>query len=317
MEIRHIEAFLSIAQELHFGKAAARLHLTQPALSQQLKRLERELGVELVARSSRTVHLTSAGHAFRADARRIMEEMTKAANTARDVAAGRVGRINIGFNPRAGLLVLPPSLARMHASYPEVKPRLWSGRTGLQLDALARGELDVGLGFNGPSGRPLDSKQILPLPVGVLVGQGHPWAARPAVAVRELAGQPCLMWRREESPTMYDAITTASERAGTTLRVSEYVKDTVAIEVLVAASRVYIGFASVARLNEPRPMGLKAIPLVDPTPMVDLQVIWRPDSANRAVPAFLESVDAARGAMLDMVEPNGRAFPAGALKKAG
>jgi DNA-binding transcriptional LysR family regulator len=303
MEIRHIEAFLAIADELHFGRAAARLHLTQPALSQQLKRLERELGIELVSRSSRTVSLTSAGHAFRADARRIIEEMSRAADTAREIAAGRAGRLSIGFNGRAGRLVMPASLARLHAYYPEVKPRLWVGRSGPQLNALSRGELDVGVMFNGPTSRPLDSRRILPLPIGVLVGQGHMWAGRSSVAVRELIEQPCLMFRREQSPAMYDSITTALDRAGASLRVADYVDDSVATEVLVA-SRMFVGFASVVRHNEPRPMGLRSVRLVDPTPMVDLQVTWRTDTTNRAVHAFLESVDAARGTMLSMVDAN-------------
>jgi DNA-binding transcriptional LysR family regulator len=316
MEIRHIEAFLAIADELHFGRAATRLHLTQPALSQQLKRLERELGIELVSRSSRTVHLTSAGQAFRADARRIIEEMGKAADTARDIAAGRAGGINIGFNPRAGLLVMPASLARLHAHYPGIKPRLWAGRSGPQLNALSRGELDVGLLFSGTSGRPLDSRRILPLAVGVLVGQGHAWAGRSSVSVRELAEQPCLIWHREQCPAMYDAITMASERAGTALRVADYVNDSVATEVLVA-SRMFVGFVSMARPNEPRPMGLKAVPLIDPTPMVDLQVTWRADGANHAVHAFLESVEAARGTMLSMVEGDRPTGPVALPRVAG
>src|SRR4051794_27438253 len=93
MEFRYLVSFLAIAEELHFGRAAARLHLTQPSLSQQLQRLERTIGVELVARTSHEVRLTSAGRAFQVEARAIVAQMEKAAYSAREAAAGRTGTI--------------------------------------------------------------------------------------------------------------------------------------------------------------------------------------------------------------------------------
>ncbi|WP_235487182.1 LysR family transcriptional regulator, partial [Frankia sp. AvcI1] len=98
MELRHLVSFLAIADELHFGRAAARLHLSQPSLSQQLQRLERSLGVELVARTSHDVRLTAAGKAFEAEARAIISQMRKATHTAREVAAGRTGVVSVGYN---------------------------------------------------------------------------------------------------------------------------------------------------------------------------------------------------------------------------
>ncbi|MFE7718222.1 LysR family transcriptional regulator [Nocardia rhizosphaerihabitans] len=293
MEIRHIEAFLAIADELHFGKAAARLHLTQPSLSQQLKRLERQLGVELVSRTSRVVQLTPAGEAFRADARRILGEVDLATSTVRDIAAGRIGKISIGFNGRAGQLVMPGSLARLHSNYPNVTTKLSSGRSGPQLAALARGELDVGLLFgNASNGETLGTKCLRKVRIGALVGHGHPWADRSSIAVRELAEMPCVMFDREASPAMYDAIMAASERSGAFPKVVERRNDSVATEIVVAARR-YVGFASFLSLDEVRPMGLKVVPLVDPAPVVELQVAWRADSTNRAVQVFLDSLGAA------------------------
>lgn len=292
MEIRHIEAFLAIADELHFGRAAARLHLTQPSLSQQLKRLERQLGVELVSRTSRVVQLTPAGEAFRADARRILGEVDLATSTVRDIAAGRIGKISIGFNGRAGQLVMPGSLARLHANYPNVTTKLSSGRSGPQLAALASGELDVGLLFgNASNGGTLGTKCLRKVRIGALVGHGHAWADRSSIAVRELAEMPCVMFDREASPAMYDAIMAASERSGAFPKVVERRNDSVATEIVVAARR-YVGFASFLSLDEVRPMGLKVVPLVDPEPVVELQVAWRADSTNRAVQVFLDSLDA-------------------------
>src|SRR5437588_3546458 len=150
MEFRHLLSFLAIADELHFGRAAAKLHLTQPSLSQQLQRLERTLGVELVARTSHEVRLTQAGRAFEAQARTIVGQMQKAAQTAREAAAGRTGMINVGYNFPAGQHVLPVTLAKMAADYPKVTVALWEKRTGPQLAALAAGELDVALVYGHP-----------------------------------------------------------------------------------------------------------------------------------------------------------------------
>ncbi len=295
METRHIEAFLAIADELHFGRAAARLHLTQPSLSQQLKRLERQLGVELVSRTSRVVQLTPAGEAFRADARRILGDVQLATSTVRDVAAGRIGRISIGFNGRAGQLVMPGLLARLQADYPNITTRLDPVRSGPQLTALTRGELDVGLLYgnasNGSNGAVLGSKCLRRIRIGALVGQSHPWANRSSIAVHELADVPCVMFHREASPAMYDAIMAASERAGAFPQVAEYLNDSAATEIVVAA-RGYVGFASFASLDEVRPMGLTVVPLVEPEPTVELQVAWRLNSPNGVVQAVLDSLEA-------------------------
>lgn len=302
METRHIEAFLAVADELHFGRAAARLHLTQPALSQQLKRLEGHLGVELVSRTSRVVQLTPAGQAFLADAQRILGEVHRATSRARDIAAGRVGNISIGFNGRAGQLIMPRSLAQLHASYPNITTKLSPGRSGPQLAALTRGELDVGLLYGGPSsGEPVLSRQLAPMRIGALVGHWPIWANRSSIAIRELAELPCVMFQREESPAMYDAIMAAAERAGAFPRVAEYMNDSVSTEILVAA-RPYVGFASFLSIDELRPMGLKVVPLVDPEPVVELQAAWRLDSANEAVQAFLESLDATKEYLQSTVE---------------
>jgi DNA-binding transcriptional LysR family regulator len=112
MEIRHVMAFLAIAEELHFGRAAARLHLAQPSLSQQLQRLERDVGVRLVARSSHEVGLTPAGEAFEPEARALVAQMRKASEAAREAAAGRCGRMSVGFNFLAGQVCCRPCWPR-------------------------------------------------------------------------------------------------------------------------------------------------------------------------------------------------------------
>lgn len=130
MEFRHLASFIAIAEELHFGKAAARLHLTQPSLSAQLQKLEKSLGVQLVVRNSHEVRLTSAGEDFEAHARLIMRQMEQAASSAQSTAAGLCGSLNVGYNMPAGRYILPYAMARMSRSIPTSRSRCGRSEPG-------------------------------------------------------------------------------------------------------------------------------------------------------------------------------------------
>ncbi|OHV28959.1 LysR family transcriptional regulator [Parafrankia soli] len=291
MELRYLASFLAIAEELHFGRAAARLHLAQPSLSQQLQRLERDIGVELVSRSSHEVKLTAAGRAFETEARRLLDATRRAVTVAREAASGRTGMISIGFNYPAGQRVLQPTLLRLAAEYPGVSTTLWEARSGPQLSALAEGRLDVALVFAGPPSAQLRSQRVLTVPLVAVVSRRHPWAARSEVPFRELADQPCVLFRREQSPAMHDAILAAADRCGIALTVSDEVDDSGATGIVVTTKPV-VGFASAARGAHPPGHGLAAVRLVDPTPTVGMYAVWRPDP-QPVVGAFLDCLEAA------------------------
>jgi DNA-binding transcriptional LysR family regulator len=297
MELRHLVSFLAIAEELHFGRAAARLHLSQPSLSQQLQRLERGLGVELVARTSHDVRLTAAGRAFEEEARTIVSQVQKATLTARQVAAGRTGVINVGYNFPAAAHVLPPVLKRMSADYPDVSVSLAERRTGPQLAALSAGELDVAIVYGRPSSPEFQHRRLLRVPLVAVVGAGHALAGRGGVAFGELARQQCVMFARELSPAMYDVIFSAAETSGISLTVSHEVDDPSAT-ALVVSVRPLVGFASVSRglqigsgTGGPRPT---TVPLYDPVPTLDLYIVWRETDSTPLVRIFLECVESVR-----------------------
>lgn len=147
MELRYLESFLAIADELHFGRAAARLHLSQPSLSQHLQRLERSVGVRLVDRGPHQVALTDAGTLFQTEARRLLDQLHGAVEATRAVGAGHAGTLPIGFNYPAGSRVLPPTLNRLATRHPGLRPVLREKRSGRQLADLAAGDLDVALVF--------------------------------------------------------------------------------------------------------------------------------------------------------------------------
>ncbi|WP_345655056.1 LysR family transcriptional regulator, partial [Pseudonocardia tropica] len=120
MELRHLHSFLTLAEELHFGRAAQRLHMAQPSLSQQIQRLEQSLGTQLVARSSHEVHLTPAGEAFVVEAQAVLSRVDRAKETTRHAAEGRAGTVRVGCNLPAAQGVLPRVLARLRSELPDV-----------------------------------------------------------------------------------------------------------------------------------------------------------------------------------------------------
>jgi len=291
IELRHLVAFLAIAQELHFGRAAARLHLATASLSEQLQRLERAVGVELVRRTPHDVRLTSAGRAFEPEARRILDQAERAVQVARQAASGRSGTVSVGFNFPAGQLVLEPTLRRLGADYPDVSTRLWEARSGPQLAALAEGKIDVALAFAGSLAARLPSRRLLTLPLVAVVGDRHPWAGRRSVAFGELAQQRCLLFRRDESPAMHDAIFAAADHSGIRLTIDAEVDDPGATG-LVATTRDVVAFASTIRGLEAPMRDLVSVRLVDPTPTIGVYAVWRADP-QPAVRAFLRSLAAA------------------------
>ncbi|MBP2371828.1 LysR family transcriptional regulator [Pseudonocardia parietis] len=292
MEIRYLRSFLAIAEELHFGRAAQRLHVAQPSVSQQLQRLERDVGVELVQRSSHEVRLTPAGAAFRDEARKLLEQLDRAIAAARAVASGRAGTLNIGFNFPAGQDVLPAALAALNSEHPRVQTQLWERRTGPQLDGVLSGELDVAFVYGRPVSPHLSSTELMTVPIVAVVGERHPWAGRESMPMRMLDRQPCLLFRREQSPAMYDAIMGAADRADIKLTVTAEVDDPVATGVLVAARQV-IGFSSASRAARAPAQGLVAVQLTAPAPTLGVHVVWRSADRTPLVEAMLGALKTA------------------------
>ncbi|QUH02131.1 LysR family transcriptional regulator [Saccharopolyspora erythraea] len=290
MELRHLVSFLAIAEELHFGRAASRLHLAQPSLSQHLQRLERSVGVTLVARSSHEVRLTPAGETFLDLARDIVARADRAAQAARAAAAGRSGTVRVGYNFPAGQRILPATLAALNRRHPAVDVSMVELRTGPQLAALADGRLDVAMVYGRGAATDLSSRLLLRVPLVAVVGQGHRWAGLDRLPFGELAGEPCVLFSRAQSSAMYDTIFSAAQTSGIRLNVAEEVDDPGATAILAAVKPV-VGFASAlrGRLTDSRFPGPRtaAVPLVDPVPILDLHAVWATEHGP-LVDAFLE-----------------------------
>lgn len=296
MEFRYLVTFLAIAEELHFGRAAARLHVAQPSLSQQLQRLERSVGAKLVERTSHQVRLTPAGEVFRELAHGILAQVRDATTEVREVALGKAGTLRIGYNFPAGQRLLPAALTKMNTALPGIGVTLLEQRTGPQLAGLSARSLDVALVYGRPPSAEFRFQQLLQVPLVAVVGRHHSWAGRSRVPFRELAGQRCLLFERQLSPAMYDAIFAAAERSGIQLCIDSHLDDPNATAI-VASVKPVVGFASAPRAaHETSAVGYGPTAMVelhDPMPTLGLYAVWRADDARLPVRAFLDCVRSA------------------------
>lgn len=290
MEFQQMVSFVAVAEEQNFGRAAQRLHLAQSSVSLQVKRLERELGVELVHRAPQPIRLTAAGQAFLTEVKDVLGLTERAVDAARSVAEGRSGTLRVGFNFAAGRLVLPSALTRLHAEHPGIRVELTEARSGPQLRALAAGELDVAFVFGRPTDGDISAAPVQRVDVVAVVNRQHRWARRDHVGFRELAGQPCVLFAREYCPAMYDEIQNIAAGTGTRLDVVEEIDDALSTAATVRA-RPLVGFASAPRLSQGGAAGVVNVPIVDPVPGLVVHVAWRVGAASGLVNSLLSCLE--------------------------
>jgi DNA-binding transcriptional LysR family regulator len=207
MELRQIRSFLSVAETLHFGRTAELIHLSQPALSLQIRALEEEVGVRLFERNRRKTTLTAAGFAFRDDAAAALSQLEHAILRARLAANGKLGRLRIGFVSTAGAEIVPAIVRQFRELNPEVEFSLRNILTAEQVQMLEAGSLDIGflrLPIGGHSS--LDVVTVHRESFVLVVPSSHELATRKRVRLREVAGQDFVMYERTYAPGFHDLI---------------------------------------------------------------------------------------------------------------
>jgi DNA-binding transcriptional LysR family regulator len=205
MELRQIRSFLSIAETLHFGRTAELIHLSQPALSLQIKALEEEVGVRLFERNRRKTTLTAAGLAFRDDAAAALSQLEQAIRRARLAANGKMGLLRIGFISTAGSELAADIVRQFRELYPEVEVSLRNILTAEQVQMLETGALDIGflrLPIGGHSA--LDVVTVHREPFVLVIPSSHKLAKRKRVRLREVAGENFVMYERTWAPGFHD-----------------------------------------------------------------------------------------------------------------
>jgi DNA-binding transcriptional LysR family regulator len=291
MELRHLRYFVAVAETLSFGRAAARLHISQPPLSRQIRSLEEALGTPLFNRTRRSVRLTAAGAALLPEARRLLRDADALQTGARQLAAGHVGTLALGFISVAAYNVLPELAPEFRRRHPGIRLTLQEATTDVQLAALLQGELDVGLVLP-----PVDAPALryAPLFHDTLV------AAVPArrdgkgpIALASLRDAPFILFPRQVGISLHDQIVGACARAGFAPRVEQEAIQMQTIVSLVAAG---MGVALVpASLVKLRRTGVVYRPLADASPRIELGIAWRAADDAPAVRAFVD-LACARGA---------------------
>lgn len=285
-----LAGFIAVAEELHFGRAAEKLNMTQPPLSRQIQKLEKSIGTELLERDNRKVELTPAGAAFLDEAKRLMALAQRAPVTARRIATGRSGVLRVGFTAASGFSILGPLLEEIASILPEVDIDLQELVTGEQIEGLLTGELDLGLA-RPPFDRDVFDSHLLYREAMVLaVPTGHRLAelSRP-VADDDLRDEPLIMHSPTKAAYFYDlVIRMHSIQHGNVLHTVSQILTMVS---LVAAKR---GVAFV-----PHSATLLAIKGVEFLPLagssgeepVELHAIWNRKAANPALRRLLQDLE--------------------------
>jgi DNA-binding transcriptional LysR family regulator len=271
MELRHLRYFLAVAEELHFHRAATRLHISQPPLSQQIRALERELGVTLLERNRRRVALTAAGEAFRDDTRAILAAVDRASERAQNIARGSIGTLSIGFVGSAMFSeTLPDILREFRSSRPDVALVLRELPTVVQLQALVGGELDVGV-IRGPiAASELDPQlELMTIQRERLVAAlpaDHPLAARRRLRAADLRGETFVILARRDAPGLFASLSAAM------------------ISLVAGGFGVSLVPASVGSVDR---SGVAFRPFAGPAPTIELSAAWRTAGGSPVRDAFL------------------------------
>lgn len=287
MEIRQLRLFIAVAEELHFGRAADRLHMAQPPLSQQIRVLEKELGVDLFKRTTRSVEITSAGEALLAHARTVLAAVREAEFAAKASGAGTYGRVRIGFAGAATRHLLPQLAREVKARHPNIelvlKGNLYANAAQ---EALARGDIDLGFvrlpySLPGLSYRAIEDETL----VCVLPAE-HVLAARAFVEVAELADQPFVTFPRDSGSTLRSITNKVCWDHGFTPRVVQEAPDSYTIHAMVAAGQgVSLAFSSTTNINQP---GVVYLPLKGDIPTLQSAIAWEASNTNQALAAVID-----------------------------
>jgi DNA-binding transcriptional LysR family regulator len=288
VELRQLRYFVTLAEELHFGRAAAREHIVQSALSQQLQRLERELGVRLLERSTHHVGLTTAGAAFLIEARKIVAQVDRAAQIARS-AAGSALRLRVGIID-ASYDSMPQILHEVQAKYPDLVIHQVEAGVPEQYQQLLDGRLDVGIGRAALAPAGVASHLFRDDPLGVLVPDGHRFTELEGVPVATLAQEPLLLAENARAPEFNQFVVEMCRSAGFTPAVYEGTVESIrAAADLVAAGRCLYCVPSSCISALP---GTIWRPLVEPMSHYPWSILWRAADTSDHVRAIITCAQA-------------------------
>jgi DNA-binding transcriptional LysR family regulator len=284
VDARLWRSFTTVAEELHYGRAAERLHITQPALSRQIRDLERVLGITLFDRTSRRVVLSRAGQAVLGQARRALGESDRAVRLARLAAHGDWGELAIAVLPAVALALLPAIIRAYRDAHPAIGVTISESFDDEQLAALTAGRIDAGFlrAAAAPPGLHLETLLIEPVLAGLPAG--HRLARHRRIALSELAGEPFVFFPRHRSVLAYDEFIASCRAAGFSPAIVQEASGISALGLVAAGLGVTVVAASYHALSLD---GVRFVPVIGH--QLTLQVAWSAGNTNTALPGFLET----------------------------
>jgi DNA-binding transcriptional LysR family regulator len=214
MDRKSLECFIALAEELHFHRAAARCHISQPGISQQLRRLEDMLRVQLLIRSNRQVALTRAGKSFLVEARRILKSMEDATSLVQQIDRGTLGHLRVGATASSLFITMPEIVERFREALPEVQIQIEHMTTAEQEAALKADQIDVGICHPPMSDPALHCELLAQLPFDLVMSRHNPLAQQSRIGMEDLREETFLLFPREVGPRLYDEVIALCQQHG-------------------------------------------------------------------------------------------------------
>lgn len=289
MELRQLRYFVQIAELEHYGQAAQRLHIAQPALTRQIQKLEEELGVELFERLSRGVKLTAAGKVFFSQCRDLLTQCDRIVKLTQQVGRGQAGLLRIGFADGVTFnKTFSKILLEYRKAYPDVVLDLVPASSLEQADLLARNELNLGFVYWLPKSHSVTSIEFEPENLVLAVSIASPLAQERSVTINDLNDLPIVWFPRAHSPGYYDVIFSRFERKGCTLNVVQHGNNESTMLSLVSAG---IGATFIVESAKHRkPDDVVFIPVADLNATISVKAIWNSEDSNPALAQFVSTI---------------------------
>ncbi|GCE28942.1 LysR family transcriptional regulator [Dictyobacter alpinus] len=295
MELRHLRYFVAVAEELNFRRAAERLSMAQPPLSQQIHDLEKDLGVQLFDRSNRTVQLTVAGRVFLTEAYDILARSERAVRRAQRANRGELGQLTLGYTSLTYNPLFPQILRLHRMRYPEVELILRDLVTIEQMQQLNTNMLDVSFATHASFAitsleqETLAQEPILHEPMVALLSANHKLARQPNITLADLAHEAWIWFARPFDPTTYDYMMRLFEQVGFHPNVTQEINQQHIILSLVSAG-FGVSLAPKSTANLGSYVDVVFLDVVDPTPIVEFNIIWRRNDPSPILQRFLATV---------------------------
>lgn len=286
IELRHLRYFIAVAEELHFGRAAERLHMAQPPLSQQIRQLEDELGFALFYRTKRVVQLTEAGQIFLDEVRPMFRQLDRAIQRGQLASRGEVGQLVIGFVSSSMYNVLPRILQTFRNQVPGVTLTLAELTTDQQIQQLSDGEIDVGLMRPPVDNLQFDTLLLLQESLVVALPATHPLANQTNLALKALATEPFILFPRPLAPGLYDQIISLCQTANFSPIVAQ---EAVQMQTIISLVAAEMGIAIVpASIQNLQRTGVEYRSINAQTPQASILLVWRHHDPSPVVQRFVE-----------------------------